>query len=90
MTGLDLGDLGIISGITVNVASVIRVEDEEGVLGQVQFVELGQYPSEALIDAFEHGSHDGVALLSTRIGFLGELLGVLLLMAPWSVDSVVP
>ena len=90
VTGLDLGDLVVIGGITVNVASVVRVEDEDGVLGQAQFVELGQHPPEALIDAFQHGGHDGVALLAPGILLLGKLLGVFLLVAPWPVDSVVP
>ena len=90
MTGLDLGDLVVAGNVAVHVASVVRVEDEDGVLAQPELVELGQYPPEAFVDALEHGGHDGVALLAPWILLLGKSRGVCLLVPPRPMDAIVP
>ena len=45
-------------------AAVIRREHHERVVGEFQLVELGEHTANAVIEAFNHGSVDGIALLA--------------------------
>ena len=90
MTGFDLDDLWVIRRHAVNVPSIVGEKDENCVLSQTKFIQLGQDPAKALVHALEHGGHDGIALLAPRIGLFGKLFGVFFLVSPRAMNSVLP
>ncbi len=74
----------------MDVSTVVRHEDENGVLGQLEFVEFIEKLSNAFIDASKHRSHDRVALFAGRIFLFGKLGGVAFFMPPWAMYAVLP
>src|SRR5690606_6347584 len=54
----------------VHVSAIVRIEDDQGIVGQIKHVQFIQNPSDAFIQTFDHRGHDGIVLLSAWIYFI--------------------
>jgi len=74
----------------VHVAAVVREEDDDGLLGELQLFELVEDNADAVVEALDHAAHGRAFLVSSRVRLLAVLRDERVFGLEGGVDGVVP